>query len=343
MNLNEKINTETPTINNLVKKLEEEEYFIDNSFQRRLIWTEKQKIRLIETILMCFPMPEIYVWQERADPESGDRRSSIVDGQQRLNAIRQFIANEFPLKKAALENEHRTEKYAGKLWKQLDDDSKSVIWDYTINVRLLPSDVSKSQIRRVFSRLNETDKSLNPQEYRNAKFVGEFIRTALDVADSKELKAVSVFEDDRKTRRMEDVDFASQLLIYHRRGIVSDTPTAINDMYDQYNDEYKQKAGDKRDVKKNLGIITSIYRHNSGVKGFFSKPLHLYSLYCAVDILQPKQVKKRAAELAAFVDAYERNLKRKLIQSYKVGSSYGTKGKRSREERVYSLVSWLEK
>ena len=70
-NLNAIIQSERPSVTNIVTKMRSSEYFVDNSFQRRLVWTEKQKIRLIETILTNYPMPEIYLWQQPADPEIG--------------------------------------------------------------------------------------------------------------------------------------------------------------------------------------------------------------------------------------------------------------------------------
>ncbi len=41
--INERIQTTRPTISNLVSELRSESYFVDNSFQRRLVWVEKQK------------------------------------------------------------------------------------------------------------------------------------------------------------------------------------------------------------------------------------------------------------------------------------------------------------
>jgi len=114
--LNNIIHTERPSVTAIVAKMRTKEYFVDDSFQRRLVWTEKQKIRLIETILINYPMPEIYLWQQPSDPTTGNQSFSVVDGQQRLTAITAFVSNEFALKAVALDPDHRGEDYAGKYW-----------------------------------------------------------------------------------------------------------------------------------------------------------------------------------------------------------------------------------
>ncbi len=42
--INERIQPSRPTLSNLVSELRLGNYFVDNSFQRRLVWAEKQKI-----------------------------------------------------------------------------------------------------------------------------------------------------------------------------------------------------------------------------------------------------------------------------------------------------------
>src|ERR1700683_3472776 len=101
--------------------------YVDNSFQRRSVWVERNKARLIETILTGFPMPEIYLWLGKADPKTGLTKYSIVDGQQRLTAIRDFIANGFSLRSLYLDRKNRSASYADKSFKELSDADKEKI------------------------------------------------------------------------------------------------------------------------------------------------------------------------------------------------------------------------
>src|SRR6266850_540477 len=61
-------------------------------FQRKPVWTAKQKSALIESILMNVPIPEIYIQVEQ--DEDGSEEYGVVDGQQRLRTILQFIGLE---------------------------------------------------------------------------------------------------------------------------------------------------------------------------------------------------------------------------------------------------------
>jgi len=58
-------------------------------YQRKPVWTPRQKCYLVETILKNLPIPEIYV-QKTMTPE-GKATYAIVDGQQRIRTVLQFI------------------------------------------------------------------------------------------------------------------------------------------------------------------------------------------------------------------------------------------------------------
>src|SRR2546421_5325680 len=61
-------------------------------FQRKPVWTDKQRSFLIESILMEIPIPEVYVQVTQA--EDGTEQYGVVDGQQRLRTILQFVGIE---------------------------------------------------------------------------------------------------------------------------------------------------------------------------------------------------------------------------------------------------------
>jgi uncharacterized protein with ParB-like and HNH nuclease domain len=216
--LNETIQPDRRPINALNTSFVGGLVVVDNSFQRRSVWVQKNKVRLIETILKGFPMPEIYLWSGSPNPVTGQSISKIVDGQQRLTAIRDFIADQFPLKSSFLDEDDQNKDYANRKFSELPDLRKQQIWEYTITTRQIPSHVSREEIVAIFLRLNETDKSLNPQELRNAEFNGEFITTIEAIANLPFWKKHSVFND-AAVRRMGDLQFVSSILMYLRTGV----------------------------------------------------------------------------------------------------------------------------
>src|SRR5258708_21843358 len=61
-------------------------------FQRKPMWTNKQRSFLIEAILLDVPIPEVYVQVTQGD--DGTEQYGVVDGQQRLRTILQFVGIE---------------------------------------------------------------------------------------------------------------------------------------------------------------------------------------------------------------------------------------------------------
>ena len=342
MTLNNLIQPHRIPVTEIVTKMREQSYFVDDSFQRKLVWTEKQKARLIETILINYPVPEVYLWEQGADAETGEVTYSIVDGQQRLTALQQFTSNEWPLKVAYLDDDNKEEHYAGKYWKDLGGEDKKKIWEYIFTVRTIPKSVTKEEIRAVFKRLNETDRSLNPQELRNAVFNGEFITAAEEIANDHFWRKWGIFSEPQ-IRRMGDIEFASSLLIFLREGIVTDSPRSINAMFDSYNDIYENRNEDLDEIKTFLKFLDTVLEKNTALTKMFTKANNIYSLFC-VYITNKKNntpLKDKINKLNDFVIAYENEKEHPAIKAYTEGVSSRTRSKSSREKRFYALEDWL--
>lgn len=348
MSLNDLIQTTRPTVSEIVSRFRDDLYYVDNSFQRRLVWTEKEKVKLIETILMGYPIPEIYLWQQPIDTESGIQRHSIIDGQQRITTLTQFVSNEWALQAKYLSTENQTAPYSGVLWKDLDVEQKASIWNYVINIRTVPQVVEERAVRAIFKRLNETDKSLNPQELRNAEFNGQFILASELIADDPRWREWGIFSDGQ-IRRMADIQLASSMLTYKRKGVVGETPADINAIYDMYNDVYEDKD---RDVAEILGFLDRAGEHyfiDPRTRSFFTKPVNFYTLFCVDDFAITRGVAPDAllSGLNRFVAEYENadggtREENVVIEDYREGASSRTASKASRDRRVNSLLKYLE-
>jgi uncharacterized protein with ParB-like and HNH nuclease domain len=341
--LNETIQPDRKQVNTVNADFLAGKVYVDNSFQRRSVWVLKNKISLIETILMGFPMPEIYLWSSKPDPQTGATKLSIVDGQQRLTAIRDFIANAFSLHRDHLEN--ADEAYRDKKFSELPISLKERVWEYHITTRTIPSSTSREEIVRMFLRLNETDKSLNPQELRNAEFNGEFINNVERIADLDFWKNYDIFRPS-VIRRMGDLQFVSSLLIFLRSGVETEvTQKAINRMYDTYNEVYNEKDADYTASVKILGEISEIFALNSTVAKFFKSNVHLYPLFVVISerVLSNATIDYRAAaeRLSEFSEGYQAAVLEEPIRSYRLAATEGTQKRANREERINRLRDWL--
>ncbi|MHB8714074.1 MAG: GmrSD restriction endonuclease domain-containing protein [Trichloromonadaceae bacterium] len=138
-------------------------------YQRRLRWSTKKKSLLIESLLLNIPIPPIFLY------ESDLARYEVMDGQQRLNAIHDFMENNFTLtglEKISFLNGRRYNKLPPKVRRGLERASISAV----VLLQETKSDQSDPYVvrRYVFERLNTGGENLNPQEIRNSIFRGPF-------------------------------------------------------------------------------------------------------------------------------------------------------------------------
>src|SRR5579862_5233870 len=78
-------------IRELLTQLREGTLIPNPDFQRRLVWNNKDKSKFLETVLLNFPFPEVYVAAGAVDVETGEGKELLVDGQQRLTTLRQYF------------------------------------------------------------------------------------------------------------------------------------------------------------------------------------------------------------------------------------------------------------
>src|SRR5258706_6837093 len=67
-------------------------------FQRRLVWTNKDKKNFLETVLNGYPFPEIYIAAGSVNPQTGEGVEWLVDGQQRVSTLYQYFEGSDELK-----------------------------------------------------------------------------------------------------------------------------------------------------------------------------------------------------------------------------------------------------
>ncbi len=165
------------------------------AFQRKLVWNDKHKENFIQTILLELPFPEIYLADGEIDLASQTSKTLVVDGQQRLSTIYQYVteSDEFKIGKI-------------KRFSELDKEKKTAFYDYNVVVRDLGR-ISDQSIIEIFQRINSVQYALNAMEIQNALYEGDYISAAKEIAEkNKYLKDIEVFSDTDFTR-MRDLEF----------------------------------------------------------------------------------------------------------------------------------------
>ncbi|MDR0567004.1 MAG: DUF262 domain-containing protein [Prevotellaceae bacterium] len=182
---------------------------LNPDFQRHLVWDQIQKSRLIESILLRIPLPMFYFAEDK------EGKLSVVDGLQRISAIKEFMDNKFPLKNLQyLEESCRGKHYETKGDKQ-GIDTKYFRWFNltTLSANIIdPSSPFKVKYD-IFRRINTGGKPLNNQEIRNC-LTGEGLRSVLKkMASLKEFKTAT--DNSIKPKRMDDQEVALRFLMFY--------------------------------------------------------------------------------------------------------------------------------
>lgn len=221
-------------------------------FQRRPVWTEEEKAFLVDTILRGYPVPEIYVYSTPGSDGSSDDVYSVVDGQQRLRACLEFLADGFPV----VFDVHKLEPlytladtpWFNKRFSQLEDEEKNRFRRYKLIVRDLEG-VKDEEIRHMFHRLNQSNVSLNAQELRYSMYQGGMLSVVERLVTREEWDEFRIFTQNQR-RRMLDSEFITELVIGYLHW-----PQNKKDNIDNYYRQYAASFPFAEDVISRFGEV----------------------------------------------------------------------------------------
>lgn len=147
-------------------------------YQRRLVWDNAKKSRLIESLLMNVPIPPVFLYEHELS------RYEVMDGQQRINAVMEFYNNDLKLKGlttwSAL-NGLTYSKCPEVIRRGLDRRRISAIVLLTESTDDSPEAVTRIR-QEVFERLNTGGLVLKHQELRNSMYAGAFNNLIVELA-----------------------------------------------------------------------------------------------------------------------------------------------------------------
>ena len=113
-------------------------------WQREEVWNRSKKQKLIDSILNGWKLPKFYFLKVSDSPEEYE----VVDGQQRLSAIFEFLDNELPLSEAS------AKKFSATHYEDLDDDISDDFDDFEIQFDEITGATDK-ELKEFFLRLQE--------------------------------------------------------------------------------------------------------------------------------------------------------------------------------------------
>ncbi|NGU67432.1 DUF262 domain-containing protein [Clostridium perfringens] len=354
--------TKVYNINDFINWNNNGELEISPKYQRNSVWNIKAKSYLIDTIIRGLPVPQIFM-RQMVDIRTRRTRREIIDGQQRLRTILEFVNDEFQILKS-----HNIE-YAGRRFSDLPEEIQEEFLDYELPVEVIKTK-NDSVVYDMFARVNTNNMALNNQELRNAKYWGEFKVFIYNTAARYRGFFIDInMFNDKQLSRMGDTEYISSLVIGIIDGVVNETPKKIDSYYAKYDEEFN--LIDEVDYKFNkiLKIIEKILCFSNLTTSYFHRKVYFYTLFMAlnhmlfgVDNIEIKRsseyydeniddnINKLSRNLSEFESKYDRFLNETLYDQEEVNKLIKfEKNHRSRTtsfserlERVSILLDYLE-
>jgi hypothetical protein len=156
------------TINELMLMFRNKQINLEPGFQRNSVWSTRDRTRLIQSIVSCYPVPCIFLYKRE---HKGRLIYDVIDGKQRLETIFMFTRlGRF--KRMAFDTKldlgDETDRYDWKDICRYFHDARSSLLGYKISTVEVTGELA--QIIDLFCRINSTGKRLTSGEKRNAKF-----------------------------------------------------------------------------------------------------------------------------------------------------------------------------
>jgi hypothetical protein len=242
-------------------------------FQRRGVWTNGARSFFIDTLIREMPVPPIFLRVRQSDDKKKIVRE-VVDGQQRLSTVLQFVNDEFRLAKSM------DSRWAGRNFSELSSQYQNNIRQFSFICEIYQG-VSDADILEVFARLNQYSVPLNSQELRNGKYFGFFKQSAYRLAyNYVELWRRQGLFSERAVARMQEVELTSELMIASLNGL-QDKKKSIDRFYAELEESFPTQQRIESRFSATMDAIENIVGVNLKNTDFNRPPL-FYSLYCAV-------------------------------------------------------------
>lgn len=215
------------SIGEWVSLYQQEEVEIHPEFQRFFRWNDYQKTKLIESIILGFPIPPIFVSQRE------DGVWDVVDGLQRLSTIYQFMGilqdedgNLVPPLK--LKSTKYLPSFENKIWEDpnhpegcphvLTSAQRLLIKRTKINVNILQKESDPSAKYELFQRLNTGGSVANAQEIRSCIIVSinlHFYRWMKDLSNNEDFQSCIALNE-KSIEEQYDLEILSRFLVLRK-------------------------------------------------------------------------------------------------------------------------------
>ena len=214
------------TIQNIVNLYDNGHLNLSPGFQRDSVWSERDRQKLIESILRKYPIPAVFF---RRRQDEGEICYDVIDGKQRIESILMFMGK------------IRGGRFSTRVQLPGDDERDWVDWNWLrrnekqhlltgYEIPTIEVDGELADIIDLFVRINSTGKALTTAEKRHAKYYNsEFLREAGRLASRYEdyFRRQNILSAGQ-VNRMKHVELICELMVSIHQGDVINKKTALD-------------------------------------------------------------------------------------------------------------------
>lgn len=213
-----------PDVETIVNRIKRGELDLQPNFQRGEVWTDAKKRKLIDSILREWHVPPIHVIKG----QNGEC-DVVLDGQQRLSAVRDFLSDNLRINGTAEPLDDRILELDGLKFSELPPEWMRRVAGFPIRIFNIV-DYKPSEPSELFYRLNQPT-ALTAAEQRNSFFgkPREQIKRLAEIMEQRNLDAKFL---GFSNARMAYDDTLSRVCVALERGLA--TKTGANLLADRY-------------------------------------------------------------------------------------------------------------
>lgn len=328
-------------VSNIADQLKYGDIILEPDFQRHPdLWNPTQQSRLIESLIIRIPLPTFYF------DSTGDDKLIVVDGLQRLYAIKRFmVLDADDPNRLTLTNLEYLQEYEGKKFEELPPVIQRRIKTQTLSTYVIRPGTPDKVRTSIFTRINTGGLTLQPAEIKNSVYRGQAANLLKELAHSEEFIKATRNKIDPK--RMLDCEFVNRFFSFYLLGTeryFGNLEDYLNDAMIQLQKESKatiQKC--RKDFLKAMEYSVSIFGDKAfrkiradGNYGQINKPL-----YDAVSVnlakLNTQECKKLLKKREELLDKYKGLLYDKKFVSIITSGTAAIDNVKSRHIMIYNL------
>lgn len=317
----------------------------DAYFQRNLVWRDIHNKDFIKTILLGYPFPQIFISKGKVNVANMTTTSCIVDGQQRTNAITQFINNEFDVD--------------GNYFEDLTEIEQTNFLKYEVAVIELDLNNDDPRVQEIFQRINRTSNSLTAiekiaSEYSTSEYmlVAKLMCNQINIdleedidnfkedpnipkefykwANTKKVRKTQTLFTDKNIFTVREI--SRKVHLQYTLNIMTTVIGGIfnrNEKANEYLDDYFYEFVDKDEIINNFEKASDLYLRFK----FKSKSLwHTKSNFFTLFIISYNNFEKINNNLSEFIVKLE-NFENNIPEDYKLAATEAVNNRKERQLR----------